>query len=75
MFLALAIIGVLILFFIWFAGSFVYRPIGKLFKRMYKDAREAVEQTDEEDHPKEENKNNFWYRFVDMIICFFKENE
>jgi hypothetical protein len=54
MFLALAIIIALVLFFIWFAGSFLYRPIGKLFKRMYKDAKETIEQTDKEDLPKEE---------------------
>ena len=54
MFLALAIIIALVLFFIWFAGSFLYRPIGKLFKRMYKDAKETIEQTDKEDLPSEE---------------------
>lgn len=54
MFLALGIIIALGLFLIWFAGSFLYRPIGKLFKRMYKDAKETVEQIDEEDRPKEE---------------------
>lgn len=52
---ALLIIIGLTLFFIWFAGSFLYRPIGKLFKRMYKDAKETVEQIDEEDRLKEEN--------------------
>ena len=54
MFPALAILIALALFLIWFAGSFLYRPIGKLFKRMYKDAKETVEQIDEEDRPKEE---------------------
>ncbi len=54
MFPALAILIALALFFIWFAGSFLYRPIGKVFKRMYRDAKETVEQIDEEDRPKEE---------------------
>jgi F0F1-type ATP synthase membrane subunit b/b' len=51
---ALLIIIALVVFLIWFAGSFLYRPIGKLFKRMYKDAKETIEQTDKEDLPSEE---------------------
>lgn len=45
---------------IWFLCSFAYRPVGKLFRRVYKEARDEIEKYDEyiveTDETKEEKK-------------------
>ena len=45
---------------IWFLCSFVYRPVGKLFRRVYKEAMDEIEKYDEyiveTDETKEEKK-------------------
>ena len=40
-------------FLLWLLCSFLYRPIGKLFTRLISDAKEAIEETDNE----KENEN------------------
>lgn len=35
-------------FLLWLLCSFLYRPIGKLFARLVNDAKEAIEETDNE---------------------------
>lgn len=45
---------ILIGFLIWLTGSFLYRPIGRFFKRLITDAEEAMKP----DETEKEEKDN-----------------
>ena len=47
---------ILIGFLIWLTGSFLYRPIGRFFKRLITDAEEAMKP----DETEKEEKDNEW---------------
>ncbi len=47
----LIVLAIVMAVAIWFFGSFLFRPIGKLFYRLWEDAEEAI------NYEEEENKN------------------
>ena len=47
---ALLIIVVLSMILLWFLLAFLYRPVGKLFYRIYKDAMDEITKEDEKEN-------------------------
>lgn len=51
------ILIIIILVSLFFLLSFIYKPIGKLFGRVYKDAETIIKSEDEVDKDKKEKEN------------------
>ena len=45
-------------FLLWLVCSFLYRPIGSLFVRLFKDAEDAITKTDKKKKRKNKKENN-----------------
>lgn len=47
---ALGIIIIVTIILLWFLLAFLYKPIGKLFYRIYKDAMDEIKNEDEKEN-------------------------
>lgn len=47
---ALGIIIIVTIILLWFLLAFLYKPIGKLFYRIYKDAMDEITKEDEKEN-------------------------
>lgn len=47
---ALGIIIIVTIILLWFLLAFLYKPIGKLFHRIYKDAMDEITKEDEKEN-------------------------
>lgn len=50
-FYILVILGVVLL---WFLLSFMFKPVGKFFHRLYQDAADAINEVDDKENTKEQ---------------------